>query len=66
MLFRDFLRSNSLVRKAYDVVKRELAQHFPDNPVAYYAIKDPYMDTVYRAALMWRDSTGWKPDDDFR
>jgi GrpB-like predicted nucleotidyltransferase (UPF0157 family) len=66
LLFRDFLRSNSLVRKAYDVVKRELAHHFPDNPEAYYAIKDPYMDTVYRAALIWKDSTGWKPDGDFR
>lgn len=65
LLFRDFLRSNSFVREAYEVVKRELAHHFPDNQEAYYAIKDPYMDTVYRAALMWKDATGWTPDGDF-
>ncbi len=62
LLFRDFLRADTFVRSAYESVKRELARRFADDVDAYYAIKDPYMDTVYRAALLWKDATSWKPD----
>ena len=65
LLFRDFLRADEPTRLAYEDIKRELARRFADDVEAYYAIKDPYMDTVYRAALMWKEATAWTPDDAF-
>jgi len=62
LLFRDFLRADANVRQAYERIKRELAQRFPNDSSAYYAIKDPYMDTIYAAACLWRDATGWQQD----
>ncbi|TCS34669.1 GrpB family protein [Reinekea marinisedimentorum] len=59
LLFRDYLIADSTTREAYALVKKELAIRFPDDPDAYYAIKDPYMDTIYRAACMWAEKTGW-------
>jgi len=53
------------MRNAYQTIKIELAKYFPDDIDAYYAIKDPYMDTVYRAAQAWAKLTGWQPGDDF-
>lgn len=58
LLFRDYLIADSLTREAYALVKKELAKRFPDDSVAYYAIKDPYMDTIYRAACMWSEKNG--------
>ncbi|SHO56677.1 dephospho-CoA kinase/protein folding accessory domain-containing protein [Vibrio quintilis] len=54
LLFRDFLRQDVMVRDAYAKVKQELAARFPDDADSYYAIKDPYMDTIYRAACLWQ------------
>ena len=34
----------------------ELAKRFYEDEEAYYAIKDPYMDTVYFAAKVWGES----------
>ena len=66
LLFRDYLRDEGTVRAAYEQIKRELASRFPDDSGAYYAIKDPFMDTIYRAAQLWKDAHGWEPDSDFR
>ena len=65
LLFRDYLRADATTRSAYAQIKRELAARFPNNASAYYAIKDPYMDTVYQAACLWRDATSWTPDEDY-
>lgn len=62
LLFRDYLRAEPTTRAAYAKVKRALAARFADDPSAYYAIKDPYMDTVYQAACLWRDAVGWQVD----
>lgn len=59
LLFRDFLKADSMVRAAYAEVKQALATRFPDDAVSYYAIKDPYMDTIYRAACLWGQQVGW-------
>ncbi|MBU2862220.1 GrpB family protein [Reinekea forsetii] len=59
ILFRDFLRANSDVKEAYEQVKLELARRFPHDSKAYYAIKDPYMDTIYKAAKIWAREVGW-------
>ncbi|CAM3665880.1 dephospho-CoA kinase/protein folding accessory domain-containing protein [Vibrio aerogenes CECT 7868] len=56
LLFRDFLRHDSMVRQAYATVKQALAKRFPDDAESYYAIKDPYMDTIYRAACLWEQT----------
>ncbi|MBQ4838035.1 GrpB family protein [Pseudoalteromonas luteoviolacea] len=52
LLFRDFLRDNAIVSQAYEKIKRELALRFPNDEIAYYAIKDPYMDTIFSVACM--------------
>lgn len=65
LLFRDYLRAFSPVRKAYGQVKHELARRFPEDEDAYYAIKDPYMDTVFFAAEAWAKEVGWEMDEGF-
>ncbi len=65
LLFRDYLRSNGVVRDAYQLIKSELAQRFANDSESYYAIKDPYMDTVYEAAKLWAERTDWAPDSKF-
>ena len=66
LLFRDYLRAETSVRDAYGAIKKELADRFGDDVDAYYAIKDPHMDTVYHAAKLWAKLEHWKQDDDFR
>jgi len=65
LLFRDFLRYDSVVRDAYAAVKKELAKRFSSDRDAYYAIKDPYMDTIYQAAKLWAKLSDWKQDDGY-
>ena len=63
LLFRDFLRKNTEVRDAFGQIKRHLAEKFPNDIDAYYDIKDPYMDTIYYAAQLWKKIEKWTPDD---
>ena len=65
LIFRDYLRSDKQARIAYETVKKELALRFPNDSVAYYAIKDPFMDVVYKAAKLWGERSEWKPDEKF-
>lgn len=65
LLFRDYLRVHESTRRAYQKTKVELAKKFPNDIQSYYAIKDPYMDTIYQAALAWSDKSGWQPDPNF-
>ncbi|WP_422380892.1 GrpB family protein [Marinicellulosiphila megalodicopiae] len=65
LLFRDYLRSDVHTKRAYAQIKIELAKHFSNDANAYYAIKDPYMDTVYAAAKLWAKQTNWQQDTDF-
>jgi dephospho-CoA kinase len=62
LVFRDFLRQDAQSRQAYAAVKIELAKQFPNDANRYYAIKDPYMDTLYKAATLWAQLTGWKQE----
>ena len=64
LLFRDFLRSNATVRTAYEVVKRRLANIFPECIDGYLYIKDPLMDIIYEAALIWAKESDWDFDED--
>ncbi|MCH7742488.1 MAG: GrpB family protein [Proteobacteria bacterium] len=66
LLFRDYLKADAVVRAAYEVIKKELAEHFPDDADAYYRIKDPCMDTIYQGAKLWAEQCDWEPDDNFQ
>lgn len=61
LLFRDHLRADPVVRDAYGALKRHLAELYPDDVEAYYAVKDPVMDIIYRGAESWAEATGWAP-----
>ena len=63
LLFRDYLRSNPVVRDGYEIVKRRLTEIFPESIDGYLSIKDPFMDVIYAGAEFWATNVGWKPDD---
>lgn len=62
LLFRDYLRASPEIRAAYQQIKEALAGRVADDGDGYYAIKDPVMDIIYRAAELWAERTGWQPD----
>jgi len=53
LLFRDYLRAHPDAARTIERIKRELAERFADDVEAYYAIKDPVYDLVWRAAQDW-------------
>ena len=65
LLFRDFLRANDNVRTAYEIIKRRLADLFPDSIDGYLSIKDPLMDIIYEGAESWAATVNWSQDDLF-
>ena len=65
LLFRDFLRLNSVVRKSYEILKRRLTRLFPESINGYLYIKDPLMDIIFSGAEYWALNTEWKPDDEY-
>lgn len=65
LLFRDYVRADEVIKDAYEAIKRELAKRFYNDVDAYYAIKDPYMDTVFRASQLWSETVQWEPDDHY-
>ena len=60
LLCRDFLRAQPLARDAYAEVKQQLARYFPDNPEAYYDVKDPVFDVLMAGAFAWANLTTWQ------
>lgn len=65
LLFRDFLRVNTTVRDAYEIIKQRLSEVFPESIEGYLYIKDPLMDIIFEAASLWAKESGWKPDAKF-
>jgi GrpB-like predicted nucleotidyltransferase (UPF0157 family) len=61
LLFRDYLRSHSMVAQAYRQVKSALALYHPDNLDAYYDVKDPVCDIIIGGAEDWARVTHWEP-----
>jgi GrpB-like predicted nucleotidyltransferase (UPF0157 family) len=53
LLFRDYLRAHPNTARTLEIVKRELAQRFPEDVDAYYAIKDPVYDFIWDVAKNW-------------
>jgi GrpB-like predicted nucleotidyltransferase (UPF0157 family) len=60
ILFRDYLRSNTVARESYAEIKRQLAKHFVNDVDAYYDIKDPVCDLIILSTFEWAKSTDWK------
>jgi GrpB-like predicted nucleotidyltransferase (UPF0157 family) len=60
LLFRDYLRSHSMVAEAYRRVKSALAMYHPDNLDAYYDIKDPVCDIIIGGAEEWARISHWE------
>ncbi len=58
LLFRDYLRAHPRAAGTIERIKRELARRFADDVDAYYAIKDPVYDLVWRAAQEWDSRRG--------
>ena len=63
LLFRDYLRADSVAAEAYAQVKRALAVAAPDDWDTYYAVKDPVCDVIIAAAEHWAVRVGWTPSD---
>ena len=59
LLFRDYLRHSPPATAAYAQIKRALARLHPDDPDAYYDVKDPVCDLVMDAAEHWAAAVSW-------
>ena len=64
LLFRDYLRSDAAARQSYEIVKRRLADLFPNDIDGYLSVKDPVMDLIYRGAEQWAVVQDWRPGED--
>lgn len=62
LLFRDYLRANPLVSRAYEQVKASIIKYHPEGDMeAYYDIKDPVCDVIMGGAEAWAAATAWAP-----
>ena len=59
LLVRDYLRTHPTTAQAYEMLKRNLAQMFPNDSGRYADTKDAACDLVYLAAQEWAQTTGW-------
>jgi GrpB-like predicted nucleotidyltransferase (UPF0157 family) len=55
IIMRDFLRSHPDEAKAYADLKIDLFQKYPEDYVAYRAVKDPYLVKMKTRALEWEN-----------
>jgi len=61
LVFRDYLRNDSVAAGAYEAVKRALALHVPNDWDTYYAVKDQACDLIWAGAEQWARRVGWQP-----
>jgi GrpB-like predicted nucleotidyltransferase (UPF0157 family) len=64
LLFRDYLRSCSEARRAYEQMKIRLRDAVEENHMAYTLVKDPVCDLIYLLAKNWNNAQ-MNQDDDF-
>ena len=62
LLFRDFLRNHPEEAKGYADVKRELAERFRLNRLAYTNGKGPFISELMQRANQWSQLVGWSPE----
>lgn len=61
LLFRDYLRSHPAARDAYATMKREAAERYRDDRIAYNEAKSGHILDAVEAAEQWASATGWAP-----
>ena len=59
LLFRDYLRAHPQAREAYAHQKRELAQRYGDDRLAYTEGKTGFILDALDEARVWAERTGW-------
>jgi GrpB-like predicted nucleotidyltransferase (UPF0157 family) len=59
LLFRDYLRADQEAREAYARLKRDLADHYRDDRLAYNEGKTAFILDVLSEAEAWATETGW-------
>lgn len=59
LLFRDFLRAHGEAAAAYDRLKRQLAERYPDDRLAYTDAKTAFILDRLEEAERWAERTGW-------
>jgi GrpB-like predicted nucleotidyltransferase (UPF0157 family) len=60
LLFRDFLRADARARTSYAALKRELAERWRDDRLAYNEGKSNHVFDVLAQAERWAQTTGWQ------
>jgi GrpB-like predicted nucleotidyltransferase (UPF0157 family) len=60
LLFRDYLRAHPEARAAYARLKREFAERYRDDRLAYNEGKTGFILDVLDEARAWADRTGWR------
>jgi GrpB-like predicted nucleotidyltransferase (UPF0157 family) len=65
LLFRDYLRASPAVRAEYEIIKRRVAELFPESIDGYMFLKDPVLHIINEAATLWATMVGWMPDHEF-
>ncbi|OKJ67474.1 hypothetical protein AMK30_31660 [Streptomyces sp. CB02460] len=60
LLFRDYLRTDTVARQAWGAFKQRLALSVPDL-AAYGQIKAPATEVLMITAERWAAETGWRP-----
>ena len=59
LLLRDYLRAHPAARDAYAAAKREAADGYPDDRIAYNEAKSEHVLDALEAAERWAAQTGW-------
>jgi GrpB-like predicted nucleotidyltransferase (UPF0157 family) len=59
LLFRDYLRAHPAARQAYAELKRDLAERYPDDRLAYTDAKSAFILDALDDAAAWAISRGW-------
>jgi GrpB-like predicted nucleotidyltransferase (UPF0157 family) len=60
LLFRDYLRADPEARDAYARLKRDLADRYRDDRLAYNEAKTGFILDTLSEAYSWAERTGWK------
>jgi GrpB-like predicted nucleotidyltransferase (UPF0157 family) len=60
LLFRDYLRADPEARDAYARLKRDLADRYRDDRLAYNEGKTGFILDTLSEAYSWAERTGWK------
>ncbi len=61
LLFRDYLRAHPSVAAAYAERKRDFAERYRDDRLAYTEAKTPFIRSTLARAERWAAERGWSP-----